>query len=167
MFVIVVISTFILFIMSLSSCLDLLLVGVCQLYMGVSINGGSPESSMLIGFSLTKPSSDWGYPHLWNSPQNYINIYIYMQTQIWVPERWLCRLVIFDSCIWLWYHYHISILHIYIYIYIYIYTACQGRACRRYQRSRGEESIAPRNTELRASHGMQSRSHGHARRRSQ
>ena len=39
-------------------------------YMGISINGGTPESSILVGFSLInhhKPSI-WGYPHLWKPP---------------------------------------------------------------------------------------------------
>ena len=37
--------------------------------MGVSINGGTPKSSILIGFSHYKPSIV-GYPHLWKPPNN-------------------------------------------------------------------------------------------------
>ena len=47
----------------------------CEIHMRVSANGGTPKSSILIGFSICKPSI-LGYPHLWKPPysQRYILI---------------------------------------------------------------------------------------------
>ena len=39
-------------------------------FFGVSGNGGTPKSSIQIGFSTMKQSI-WGYPHLWRTP--YVN----------------------------------------------------------------------------------------------
>ena len=37
-------------------------------YLGVSINWGTPKSSILKGFSLINHPAILGYPHLWNPP---------------------------------------------------------------------------------------------------
>ena len=61
--------------------------------MGVSWNGGTPKSSILIGFEITHPAS-LGYPHLWKSP----NIWMIL----WWPHvvtllEWRCMKLLSSS----------------------------------------------------------------------
>ena len=48
-----------------------------NMYMGVSVNGGTPKSSILIGFSIINHPF-WGTPNFWKHPYIYICIYIYV-----------------------------------------------------------------------------------------
>ena len=57
----------------------------CLIYMGVSVNGGTPKSSILIGFSIINHPF-WGTPNFWNPMYIYIyfiHVYIYIYLYIY------------------------------------------------------------------------------------
>ena len=53
-----------------------------KIYMGVSINGGTPIAGWFIRDNPTKMDDDWGYPHDYGNPL--IDLYIYIHIYIWI-----------------------------------------------------------------------------------
>ena len=99
-------------------------------YMGVSLNGGTPESSILIGFSiLNHPfwgTTILGNPHinlLFGSWRGKYSIYSYHIFE-WIKSRSLkyCALLVYTHIYIYLYKYIYIYMFLYIYTYLYLYV---------------------------------------------